>query len=237
MTDEERRLRKNERQRAYARRTNYAAQKEYNKTRGKLIRFYAFTPQDDDILRRLDSLPNKSGYLKALIRTDIAHDILPRTINDIDGNIKPEFKALYADANGDIKAFAEALIRTNDKDLKLTQAYAVASEQADDGGHRERLKSMLGDRVRKVYSDAGSVKIGNDSFNLLIPHGSGDGVARYAVVNKAEFNDNMARFFARVNGKIDIYLTDTSDDIAETIDGSFDIYTYEGFVIFCTKAM
>ena len=42
----------------------------------------------------------------------------------------------------------------------------------------------------------------------------------------------MADYFARVSGKFNIYLTDTSDDIAETIEGSFHIYTYDGFVIF-----
>lgn len=70
-TQEEARQRRNESQREYSRNTNFAKQKEYNRTRGKNINFRIFTPQDDDIIRYLESLPNKAGYFKALIRSDM----------------------------------------------------------------------------------------------------------------------------------------------------------------------
>lgn len=70
-TQEEVRQRRNESQREYSRNTNFAKQKEYNRTRGKNINFRIFTPQDDDIIRYLESLPNKAGYFKALIRSDM----------------------------------------------------------------------------------------------------------------------------------------------------------------------
>lgn len=71
-TSEELRERKNQRQKEYDKATNYASQKEYNKQHGKNINFRVFTPQDDDIIEFLGTLPNKAGYMKDLIRADIA---------------------------------------------------------------------------------------------------------------------------------------------------------------------
>lgn len=70
-TQEEARQRRNESQREYSKNTNFAKQKEYNRTRGKNINFRIFTPQDDDIISYLESLPNKAGYFKALIRSEM----------------------------------------------------------------------------------------------------------------------------------------------------------------------
>jgi hypothetical protein len=71
-TAEEARERKNQRQREYNKATNYASQKDYNKHHGKNINFRVFTPQDDDIIEFLETVPNKAGYMKDLIRADIA---------------------------------------------------------------------------------------------------------------------------------------------------------------------
>ena len=71
-TAEEARERKNQRQREYSKATNYASQKNYNKQHGKNINFRVFTPQDDDIIEFLETVPNKAGYMKDLIRADIA---------------------------------------------------------------------------------------------------------------------------------------------------------------------
>ena len=72
LTEEEARQRKNQRQREYSKATNYASQKDYNKQHGKNINFRVFTPQDDDIIEFLETVPNKAGYMKDLIRADIA---------------------------------------------------------------------------------------------------------------------------------------------------------------------
>jgi len=73
-TEEEKRERKNARQREYARRTGYEANNKYNKahTRSITIRFGLET--DADILERLDAIENKSGYIKELIRRDMARE-------------------------------------------------------------------------------------------------------------------------------------------------------------------
>ena len=70
-TEEEKRQRKNERQREYAKRTGYAAQSKYNKERSKSVNIRLFLPQDADILDKLESVESKAGYIKELIRADI----------------------------------------------------------------------------------------------------------------------------------------------------------------------
>ena len=72
-TEEEARERKNARQREYAKRTGYLANAKYNKERGKSVAFRLFTPQDDDILNKLESVGNKAMYIKQLIRNDIGN--------------------------------------------------------------------------------------------------------------------------------------------------------------------
>lgn len=70
-TPEEARQRKNKRQREYSKATNYASQRKYDSQHGKNINFRVFSPQDDDIIKFLETLPNKAGYMKDLIRADI----------------------------------------------------------------------------------------------------------------------------------------------------------------------
>ncbi len=62
---------KNEIQREYAKRSGYAASKKYLAEHGKLVSVRLITPQDNDILTKLENVPSKSGYIKALIRADI----------------------------------------------------------------------------------------------------------------------------------------------------------------------
>ena len=71
LTEEEKRARKNARQKEYAKRTGYAANAKYNKERGTSVAFRLFSPQDSDILEKLQSVPSKAGYIKELIRKDI----------------------------------------------------------------------------------------------------------------------------------------------------------------------
>ncbi len=59
-------------QREYEKRTNYAAQKKYNALHS-VTRTLTFNREKDaDIISWLDAQPNKLGYIKSLIRADIA---------------------------------------------------------------------------------------------------------------------------------------------------------------------
>lgn len=61
-------------QREYEKRTGYAAQAKYLKERGKSVAFRLIKPQDNDIIEKLESVSSKAGYIKELIRADIAKD-------------------------------------------------------------------------------------------------------------------------------------------------------------------
>ena len=50
----------------------YASQKRYNAKYAKQIKLVCYTNTEMDIVDKLDSVDNKAGYIKALIRADIA---------------------------------------------------------------------------------------------------------------------------------------------------------------------
>ena len=70
-TDEEKRLRKNARQREYAKRTGYAAAIRSNQKNTKTINLRFTISKESDILDFLATKENVSGYLKSLIRKDM----------------------------------------------------------------------------------------------------------------------------------------------------------------------
>lgn len=63
---------KREIQKDYEQRTGYAAQQKYNKNNIKRVVVNLNQKTDADILNKLDSISNKQGYIKELIRQDIA---------------------------------------------------------------------------------------------------------------------------------------------------------------------
>ena len=52
----------------------YASQQKYDKTNTTQIRMKLNLKTDADILEKLESVRNKQGYIKALIRADIAEN-------------------------------------------------------------------------------------------------------------------------------------------------------------------
>lgn len=93
------------------------------------------------------------------------------------------------------------------------------------------IREMFGDKSRKTISDTGALKIGNENFNVLINDSFGDGVTRYAILNKDEFYaGNLMNYFSIIKGKFNIYSYDCSDDIKEKLEGSYHIYYYEGLI-------
>ena len=71
-TDEELRERRNARQREYSKKTGYAAQNKYAAENTKKYIFRVMLTTEMDIVEKLESVENKSGYIKSLIRADIA---------------------------------------------------------------------------------------------------------------------------------------------------------------------
>lgn len=55
----------------YEKRTWYAAQAKYDKEKTRRYVVKVMQTTEQDIIKKLDSVPNKSGYIKSLIRADI----------------------------------------------------------------------------------------------------------------------------------------------------------------------
>lgn len=86
----------------------------------------------------------------------------------------------------------------------------------------------------KTVSDAGSVKIGNGSFSILIPNGYGDGMTDVCVVDDRNENPfaDVLKFLTSVEGKIDIYSADCGNSVETGLIGRYGIYYGYGFVVF-----
>lgn len=122
------------------------------------------------------------------------------------------------------------------KELSHTQAYAELSKTCRPDKHWYKIREMFGDRQFKTGSDAGSVKIGNDSFTVLVPNGEGDGITRVAVfdspTDRQHFNDSMMKPFTLIDGDFNIYNYDCGESVAKKLSGRYYIYVYQGLVAF-----
>ena len=65
---------KNEIQREYEKRSNYKATRKYQKEKTTDLRVRIINNTEQDIIQKLNSVENKSGYIKNLIRQDIAKE-------------------------------------------------------------------------------------------------------------------------------------------------------------------
>ena len=90
-----------------------------------------------------------------------------------------------------------------------------------------------------TLSDAGSVRIGNDSFQILIPNGYGDGETNVLIIDEDDKLDEKARFFTIAEGEINIYNYDCASnpdlfplEVIKTLKGRYGIYNLDGVVIF-----
>ena len=80
-----------------------------------------------------------------------------------------------------------------------------------------------------TYSDAGSLKIGNENFQILVPNGYGDGKTYVHLCEKGEVPDavkDIARaFFTSFSGKdVNIYDYDCCAHVVTRISGRFGVY-------------
>ena len=74
LTDEEKRARKNARQKEYDKKTNYASQQRYAKQNVRQFTFRFMMNTERDMIEHLEKQPNKSGYIKALIKKDMENE-------------------------------------------------------------------------------------------------------------------------------------------------------------------
>lgn len=109
--------------------------------------------------------------------------------------------------------------------------------------HWYRIRDLFGDRCFMTYSDVGSLLVGNEDFQVLIPNGMGDGTTRVAVFRKDD--DISVRLIElmmdckhgpTLSGKFNIYSYDCDkpevDEPYKTLEGRYFTYYYDGFVAF-----
>lgn len=99
------------------------------------------------------------------------------------------------------------------------------------------LRDFFGDEEFKTYSDVGGVKVGNDTFNVVVPNGYGDGVTRCRMVEKGTpWPSDAFTFWGCINGTdINIYEYDCGSDVERHLDGTRYGCFYNGtgsFVVF-----
>lgn len=97
------------------------------------------------------------------------------------------------------------------------------------------LKTIL--HRHSTISDAGSVKVGNDSFSVLIPTGDGDGESAYCVYTQQELDADKINtadlyYFTLLSGKFSVYDYDCGDTVSDTLEGRFNVFYAEGIVFF-----
>ena len=61
-------------QKEYLQRTGYQANNKFNKANTKQYAFRVMLKTEQDIIERMESVDNKAGYIKRLIREDIARE-------------------------------------------------------------------------------------------------------------------------------------------------------------------
>ena len=85
-------------------------------------------------------------------------------------------------------------------------------------------------KILRTSSDAGSVRIGNDSFKILVPNGYGDGFTTVMIGEPGEeriIGADEKNFWSIVNGEnFSVYYSDcgNDDEIVTTLSGKFCVY-------------
>lgn len=121
----------------------------------------------------------------------------------------------------------------NSKELSMTQGYAEISRISKD--HWYRVRAIFGDSCIKTESDAGSIRVGNSEFSILIPTGGGDGVSRFGVIENVNFNHGMMNFSGIMIDSQKAYVYDYDCDGGVPIfelSGKYQVYYYDGIVCF-----
>lgn len=137
--------------------------------------------------------------------------------------------------------------RVLNKECCLSDIYSAISMYGKDRiNHWYRIRELFGDRCFKTASDVGSLLVGNEEFQVLIPNGYGDGITRVAVFNKGTSDYGVAfRIMSDMmdshrgpclQGKFNIYPYDccnpTVDEPCKTLEGRYYAYYYDGLIAF-----
>lgn len=142
------------------------------------------------------------------------------------------------------KSYDEFEKRVLNHECDSNVVYSLISLYGKDSDyHWYRIRDLFGDRCFKTYSDVGSLLVGNENFQVLIPNGIGDGTTRVAVFKKEDdvFGGLIELMMdgqhgPTLSGKFNIYSYDCDnpavDEPCKKLDGRYFTYFYDGFVAF-----
>ena len=183
-------------------------------------------------------LENIDDVLKQNMSKDCSIHYLGSCILDCD-----DYAKLY-ESSRNYDEFEKSVLN---KECCLNHIYAYISLHGKDrGNHWYRVRELFGDHCFKTASDVGSLLVGNEEFQVLIPNGYGDGITRVAIFNKGDSDFSVAsRIMCDMmashrgpyfHGKFNIYPYDCCDPtIAEpckTLEGKYFTYYYDGLIAF-----
>jgi hypothetical protein len=134
--------------------------------------------------------------------------------------------------------FENLYFSTKDIDIMSSQAYGELLKKQSlfyKGYDKYYHYVMNKAEIKKVTcSDRGGLKLGNDTFSICVSNGYGDGVFTTAIFLKGNpyINavDHMMNYQVAVDGKFNIYDCDCRNDVALELEGSYIVYSYNGFV-------
>lgn len=86
-----------------------------------------------------------------------------------------------------------------------------------------------------TFSDVGSVKIGNDKFNVLVPNGYGDGNTTVVILGKNEEPRENNHYICTIEGDYEIYSYDLGDEVIYEMHGKYNIYNSHNGVVVLKK--
>ena len=119
-------------------------------------------------------------------------------------------------------------------ELKTTQLYAELIKMERPEMRWKAIRGMFGNKCFKTESDVGGVKVGTDTFSVVVPNGRGDGTTRVAVFeDESGFNGNLMEYSGiSLHGDSVIYYYDCGNTPTKKLSGNYLVYYYDGLVAF-----
>lgn len=154
-----------------------------------------------------------------------------RACMDNSFNTKQSIVDSCAAAADDVEEFIDLYIEHEEE--AGTQFYAELVKRERPNKLFYAIRHIFGERQFKTMSDAGSLRIANSTFALLIPNGYGDGVTRAAVFEDRDSfsGDNLLSFFTIFETpQAFVYDYDCGGVPVAELSGRYAAYYGEGFV-------
>lgn len=145
----------------------------------------------------------------------------------------------YLNYKVDIKSIEAEIKKTQNSCENLKNDNACKNKYNKMLKKIEELKKELSEleKVDRItlytFSDVGSVKIGNDNFNILLPNGYGDGCTTVLILGKNEEPRENNHYICTIEGDYGIYSYDLGDEVIYEMQGKYNIYnSHNGVVVF-----